>query len=642
MPEPEGGPHVQRREKPMIHPPFSQIHRLTAAAVLLCLLAGSAAADTEAFTLGGSGSPIRIVLGGGTSAGKTPKFTNNSGRTAVFASNVSWLTGGGAASTLTFDGSSDFIVAGGLFTNALTSNLTKTGNGTLTLSANNSFSGGMNITGGTVAVGHDNALGTGTLNMNATTARIRSADATARTLANPITISLDSTFGAVGTGNLTFTGAVNAGANPKTWTTTGITAWFSNAISGSSTQTITGSGTLWWSGNNSATLTGPVNFIASRGGTLRISHRFALGGTSGTTTITGGTGSTNLLEILGDISLSEDISIGGKDNFSATLRNVSGDNSLSGIISLLGGGLEYNIESATGNLTIRSKLTTQPTLVRTLNISGAGNVRLDGIIANNGNGTIGIKKSGAGTLTLTGNHTYTENTTVSAGNLVLSNTGGLRFNIGAAGVNNKLDGSGSATLDGKFIFNLTSAGTTVGNAWAILAASLGKSYGGTFAVASTNGPFTNSSGIWTRSENGVTYRFVQSTGVLSVINPAASYASWAASFTDPALGVTDSIADSDHDGLTNAMEYALGLDPRYSSGSPGAFDGTTLTFTKGALAKEDPNVIYQIETSATLGASPSPWTVGSAPLVTETPDAISITFAEGSRNFARLRVTIAP
>jgi len=233
VPEPEGGPHVQRREKPMIHPPFSQIHRLTAAAVLLCLLAGSAAADTEAFTLDGSGSPIRIVLGGGTSAGKTPKFTNNSGRTAVFASNVSWLTGGGAASTLTFDGSSDFIVAGGLFTNALTSNLTKTGNGTLTLSANNSFSGGVNITGGTVAVGHDNALGTGTLNMNDITARIRSADATARTLANPITISLDSTFGAVGTGNLTFTGAVNARLSAKTWTTTGITAGFSNAISGS-------------------------------------------------------------------------------------------------------------------------------------------------------------------------------------------------------------------------------------------------------------------------------------------------------------------------------------------------------------------------------------------------------------------------
>ena len=80
----------------MIHPPFSQIHRLTAvSAVLLSPLAGSAAADTEAFTLGGSGSPLRIVLGAGAGA-KTPKFTNNSGRTAAFASNVSWLTGGGS------------------------------------------------------------------------------------------------------------------------------------------------------------------------------------------------------------------------------------------------------------------------------------------------------------------------------------------------------------------------------------------------------------------------------------------------------------------------------------------------------------------------------------------------------------------
>lgn len=626
----------------MIHPPLFQIHRLAAAAVLLCPLAGSAAADTDAFTLGGSGSPIRIVLGGGTAAAKTPVFTNNSGKTAVFASNVSWLTGGGAASTLTFEGASDFIVAGGLFTNALTSNLTKTGNGTLTLSANNTFSGGVNITGGTVAVGHDNALGAGTLNMNATTARIRSADATARTIANAVTLTQNATFGAVETGNLTFNGAVNAGLSAKTWTTTGITAGFSGAISGSGTQTITGSGTLWWSGNNSATLTGPVNFIASRGGTLRISHRFALGGTSGATTIIGGNGATNLLEILGDIGVAENITIGAKDNFSATLRNVSGDNSLSGIISLSGGGLEYNIDSTSGNLTIRSKLTTQATEVRTLNISGAGNVRLNGIIANNGAGTIGIKKTGEGTLTLSGNNTYTENTTVSAGTLILSNTGGLRFNIGAAGVNNTLGGTGNATLDGKFIFNLASAGTTIGNSWAIVAASLGESYGGTFAVAGTNGPFTHSNGIWTRSENGVTYRFVQSTGVLSVANPAANYASWAASFTNPVLGDSTSTADPDHDGLINAMEYALGLDPRYSSGSPGVFDGTTLTFTKGALAKDDPNVIYQIETSDTLGASPSPWTVGSAPLVTETPDAISITFPEGLRNFARLKVTITP
>ncbi len=336
MPQLKGVAHVPRRKKTMIHPPLFQIHRLAAvSAALLCPFAGIATADTDAFTLGGSGSPLRIVLGAGAGA-KTPKFTNNSGRTAAFASNVSWVTGGGATSTLNFDGNSDFIVAGELFTNALSSNIAKNGTGTLTLSANNSFSGGVIIDGGTVAVGHNNALGTGTLNLrNNTNARIRSTDATARTLANAVTISLDSTFGAVGTGNLTFAGAVNAGSGAKTWTTTGITAAFSNAISGSSTQTITGSGTLWRSGNNSATPTGPVTFIASRTGTLRISHPAALGGMAGATTISGGQGSTNVLEILGGISVTENIAIGGKDNLSATLRKIIRDRNNQNILAVV-------------------------------------------------------------------------------------------------------------------------------------------------------------------------------------------------------------------------------------------------------------------------------------------------------------------
>lgn len=625
---------------PAVPPVLNAI--ILAAATLLCPLAGVAAAD-DAFTLGGSGSPIQLVLGDSSPAGRTPKFTNNSGKTAVFASNVTWSTGGGLKSTLSFDGTADFVVAGRLFTNAAASDVIKSGNGTLTLSSpDNVFSGGVTITGGTVAVGHNNSLGTGALNMNgATTACIRSTDATARTITNAVTISQNATFGAVGSGNLTFTGAVNAGATAKTWTVTGITAGFSGAIAGSASQTITGSGTLLWTGNNSATLTGAVNFVNNGAGTLRIGHPAALGSTAAATTINGG--GTNLLEILGGITVAENISIGSKNNLSTTLRNVSGNNTLTGAISLAGGGIEYNIESAAGNLTLNSNLPTQATAVRTLNISGTGNVSLGGIIANNGAGTIGIKKSGEGMLTLSGNNTYTENTTVSAGTLVLANNGALRFKIGAAGVNNTLGGTGNATLDGKFIFHLTSAGTTVGNSWAIVNGGLSMTCGGTFTVASTSGNFTkNSNGTWTRSENGVTYRFAPSTGILSVIPPGANYASWASAFTNPPIGDTASTADPDSDGLTNAMEYALGLDPRFSSGSPGVFDGTTLTFTKGGSAKFDGKVTYQIETSTTLGAPPSPWTVATPPDVTETPDTISITFPEGPKYFARLKVTLTP
>jgi hypothetical protein len=72
-------------------------------------------------------------------------------------------------------------------------------------------------------------------------------------------------------------------------------------------------------------------------------------------------------------------------------------------------------------------------------------------------------------------------------------------------------------------------------------------------------------------------------------NATASYSTWAAAYAagTPPLSDTASTADPDGDGLVNAMEYALGLDPRFSSTSPGVASnsGKTITFTKGAEAK---------------------------------------------------------
>ena len=69
--------------------------------------------------------------------------------------------------------------------------------GTWVLNGNTTFSNGVTITGGTLQAGHDSALGTGALNMNnATTARIRSTDGTARTFTNAVTISQTAIFGA--------------------------------------------------------------------------------------------------------------------------------------------------------------------------------------------------------------------------------------------------------------------------------------------------------------------------------------------------------------------------------------------------------------------------------------------------------------
>ena len=90
------------------------------------------------------------------------------------------------------------------------------------------------------------------------------------------------------------------------------------------------------------------------------------------------------------------------------------------------------------------------------------------------------------------------------------------------------------------------------------------------------------------------------------------------------------------------MEYALGLDPRFSSGSPGVYSGTTVTFTKGAEAKVNGDVTYAIETSTTLGVAPSPWTVDVVN-VTNGANTIAIIFPSGPvKNFARLKVILAP
>jgi autotransporter-associated beta strand protein len=141
-----------------------------------------------------------------------------------------------------------------------------------------------------------------------------------------------------------------------------------------------------------------------------------------------------------------------------------------------------------------------------------------------------LYKAGTGTWNLGGVNTYEGNTIVDAGTLTLSTNAELLFVIGALGENNGIVGDASnatVNLNGLFRFNLTGASTTVNDFWNIVdEANLTETYGGTFDVASTNGGFTETaldSGIWTRSENGTTYEFTESNGVLTVIpEPSAA------------------------------------------------------------------------------------------------------------------------
>lgn len=156
---------------------------------------------------------------------------------------------------------------------------------------------------------------------------------------------------------------------------------------------------------------------------------------------------------------------------------------------------------------------------RTITNTAAGNRTFSGNISASSAST-GLTFAGTGTTTLAGTNTYTGDTTVTGGKLNLADNAQLRFTIGLNGINNQLvNSSGTISLDGDFVFDLSGAGTIAGNSWTIATGSI--NYGGslgTFSVLSTSGAFNEvSTGVWERTENSVTYQFSELSSVLSVV-----------------------------------------------------------------------------------------------------------------------------
>lgn len=141
--------------------------------------------------------------------------------------------------------------------------------------------------------------------------------------------------------------------------------------------------------------------------------------------------------------------------------------------------------------------------------ASASNFIFSGEISNGG-----LTKAGNQTLTISGSNTYTGDTTVSAGTLLLSDNAQLVFDIGANGVNNSIEGTGTLTLDGDFNFDLTGAATSAASWNIVNVATLNETFGSTFSVVG----FTDAgSDTWTKTIGASTYTFDEAIGVLSVI-----------------------------------------------------------------------------------------------------------------------------
>lgn len=246
-----------------------------------------------------------ITMGAG---GADYNISSDAG-TLTLAGGVDAPASGAATRNLNLSGAGDINASGAIAdvgTNPIS--VLKTGTGTLTLGAANTFSAGFETQGGTVVVGNDAALGTGTVDLRASASdavTLRS-DGNARTLGNAVTFSSSASsstvLGGAGTGDLTFTGDWNAGSIGKTLTVDTITADLQgNFNKTTSALTKDGDGTLIFSGNAS-------NF----GQTLNVD--------AGTVRIDGTLGSTGS----GDVSVANGAILGGDGTIAGDLFMAAG------------------------------------------------------------------------------------------------------------------------------------------------------------------------------------------------------------------------------------------------------------------------------------------------------------------------------
>ena len=144
-------------------------------------------------------------------------------------------TGGG----LRINRSDDFtfstvITGGGITGNALDpSAFNKDGPNTLTLVAENTYTGTTRLGGGMIAIGSDaSVFGASGALIDLRSGGIRSSDTSPRTIPQLISFSSSTPFGSPGTGKLTFTGTVNYGNGTKVMTVNNDEIEFANSISG--------------------------------------------------------------------------------------------------------------------------------------------------------------------------------------------------------------------------------------------------------------------------------------------------------------------------------------------------------------------------------------------------------------------------
>ncbi|MBI1659223.1 autotransporter outer membrane beta-barrel domain-containing protein [Brucella abortus] len=420
---------------------------------------------------------------------------------------------GASTSGLVVQGADNLVLSGVL---SDVGRLTKNGSGTLTLTADNTYTGGTVFAGGVVSVDKEVRLGGGDLTFNGGTLQVTGTGWTSTSRA----VSLQAGGGTFdiedAANNFAVTqGVAGAGGLMKSGTGT-VTLSGVNTYTGGTTLT---AGTLAAASDNN--LGGASGGLTFNGGTLQVM------GTSWTSTnravsLQAGGGTFDIEDAANNFAVTQGVAgAGGLTKSGSGTLTLSGANSYTGATTVSAGTLVVaNDNTGGGTTTVDVGAGLQ---IGTGGVSGS----LAGDIVNNGtlvvdrsnafdlanviSGTGSLTKNGAGTLTLSGVNSYTGGTTVSAGILTLTgdNTGGgtttvdagAVLQIGTGGTSGNLAGdianNGALVVNRSDALNLANAISGAG--------SLMKSGAGTLTLSGANsytGATTVSAGTLTQGAAG--------------------------------------------------------------------------------------------------------------------------------------------
>lgn len=449
----------------------------------------SLAAGTLNFTSGSLGTNLVTFTANATlgwSAGNTQDVSAQvkveDGVTAVLATGANSVIFGSAIQTGTTGNAS----------------ITKTGAGTLTFTAVQSYTGTTRINGGRIVLsGIDRLAATSSLllGQGAGSGVLQLGDAlvaSTQTL-DSITITGSGTANAIVGGN-----AANSALTINNSAAVVFAGQLGGAAANENNLTLTKSGAAALTLSNAAnSFTGDVSIT---GGALIITRSTALGSGPKTITISGTVNAPTLRldGSGGDLSLVADHSlVTSNDNVNnPALLNVAGNNSIAGNISLTTGGF------GAGNTRIKvnaGTLSLSGAISPSANASGPVTVIFDaasgtsgsstGLLSDNGSLVLSVTKASAGIWSLSGTNSYTGATTINAGTLRIDNLTAL--------------GSASSAL----LIGSTTAGTLefTGSTASTLTRGITVNGTGGATISNTGGATLTLSGTQARGARPLTY-----------------------------------------------------------------------------------------------------------------------------------------